>query len=422
MRWIGLFLLFCLAGCMSTQYVYEPSLASINIIDRDGMSETFSNADRLAKFENVDFLSSQPYQKVLRVYSRNDEGAVLAYLTSYHPNGQVKQYLEIANGRAFGLYREWFANGTLKVEAHVIGGMPDITTAAEKSWLFEGIAQAWDENGHLEAEIPYCKGILHGTALYYHPNGAIWKRVALEKNELQGTSEIFLEDGTLLETLQYVVGQREGPSIRYWGKDKIASQEMFSEGKLITGIYYNSNGEPISNIDDGGGFRAIFGKDSVAELQEFKRGLPEGSVRVFGARGRLVRVYKVKNGLKHGEEIEYFDRPVAGRELQPRLTINWYEGRIQGIVKTWYDNGIQESQREWSNNVKNGVATGWYSDGNLMLIEEYDHGKLMRGQYLKRGDKTPQTSISDGKGMATLYDADGNFVRRVIYINGVPVD
>ena len=37
-------------------------------------------------------------------------------------------------------------------------------------------------------------------------------------------------------------------------------------------------------------------------------GILEGEVKVFNQQGRLKRLYHVKNGIKHGEEIEYYDR------------------------------------------------------------------------------------------------------------------
>ena len=139
-------------------------VTSINIIDRNGMSETISSKERLSAFDKTDFLTPQPYQKVLRLYGRSENGDVRARITSYHPNGQVKQYLEAANNRAHGVYKEWFANGQRKVEAFVIGGMADLNTQAEASWLFDGTSLAWDEEGHLLAKIFYQKGDLEGIA------------------------------------------------------------------------------------------------------------------------------------------------------------------------------------------------------------------------------------------------------------------
>lgn len=383
------------------------------------MSETISNPDRLQKYEEVDFTASQPYQKVLRVYERDENNTVKAHVTSYHPNGQLRQCLDICNGRAYGMYREMYPTGVLKVEANVIGGQPDINTAAEKSWLFEGISKAWDEEGHLIAEIPYSKGVLQGTALYYHPNGKLWKKIPFNQNELMGTMEVYTEDGALLQTIHYVVSQKDGPSLRFWGLDKLASQETYADGKLITGFYYNSNGQLISSIDDGQGFRALFGKDGVAELQEFRNGILQGEIKIFNRNNRLMRLYHVQKGVKHGDEIEYYDFLIAGKP-QSKLLIPWFEGKIQGTAKTWYENSVQESQREMSNNAKNGLSMAWYKDGNLMLIEEYDNNKLVRGEYFKKGEKMAVSLIAAGQGVATIFDSEGHFTRRISYHNGSP--
>ncbi|MDB6080760.1 MAG: hypothetical protein JWO53_32, partial [Chlamydiia bacterium] len=41
-------------------------LISVNVIDRNGLSETIGSKDRLKQYENINFLTSQSYQKVLR--------------------------------------------------------------------------------------------------------------------------------------------------------------------------------------------------------------------------------------------------------------------------------------------------------------------------------------------------------------------
>lgn len=411
--------LLLLSSCSVPQIVYDKSdtLASINIIDQEGISETFSNPDRLKNYQNVNFLAPQPYKKVLRIYQRNPEGNIIACVTSYHPNGQIKQYLDVVNGRAHGAYREWHENGVLKIDAEVIGGDADITPNAEKTWLFQGCAKAWDDDGNLIANIPYEKGHLVGNSLYYHSNGNLWKKVPFEKNQVHGTYEVYLENGTLLTTSEYVYGTREGKSLRFWEEGKIASEETFLRGRLITGCYYEPNGELTSEIRDGHGFKAVFGRNSIAELQEYAYGIMEGEVRVFGNNKQLVKVYHLKNGFKHGEEIDYFDHPGA---IHPKLLVTWHDAKIQGWVKTWYANGTMESQKEMTDNKKSGLSTAWYQDGNLMMIEEYDQNKLVRGEYYKKGDKIPLSQVSKGKGLVTLFDAQGSFLRKITYLNGKP--
>lgn len=412
-----------LSGCASRNqsfYTLEPTLTSINIIDRNGLTETINNQERLEQYSLVNFLQPQPYQKVLRIYSRDAEGNIPACITSYHPNGYPSKYLEVVNSRACGEFKEWYPNGVLKVCAHVMEGSADIVDGSEKSWIFDECNQAWNEHGMLEASIFYCKGKLEGTSLYYHCNGKVWKSVPYVQNNIHGTMEIYFSDGTLLQSSCYCNGLKEGKTIRYWNKDLIAAEEEYCEGLLYTGRYYNLSGECIAQVDEGNGIRAAFGKDAVTELQEYHYGMIEGEIKQLDKYGRVTSLYHAKNGCKHGEEIYYFDAVRLQQTLIPKLSIMWYEGSIQGIVKTWYDNGTQESQREISQNKKNGHSTAWYRDGSLMMIEEYEQDKLIRGEYYSKGEKFPVSTIDDGKGTVSLFNSDGSFIRKIEYKKGKP--
>jgi antitoxin component YwqK of YwqJK toxin-antitoxin module len=399
----------------------HPPLTSIHIIDRNGFAETIGNKERLNQFQNTDFLSSQPYQKVLRIYARDSKGNVRSLVTSYHENGNPKQFLEILNGRAKGMYCEWHENGKMRLMAKVIGGMPDINTAAERSWLFDGPSYVWDEEENQIAEINYSQGSLEGVATYFHSCGQIWKRIPYSKNQVEGIAEIFKSDGELLQQMTYTQDQKHGPSVRYWDSQHLAYQEDYYKGKLENGQYFDKQGTLITEVKNGMGYRAIFGKENVQELQEYKDGNLEGEIKVFNQEGQLKRLYHVKNGIKHGEEIEYFETLFASSASpQPKLSFYWHEGKIQGHVKTWYPTGNLESQKEMSNNAKNGVLTAWYRDGSFMLIEEYENNHLIRGDYFNKEEKIPVSQVIDGKGIVTIFDADGHFVQKVPYNNGKP--
>ena len=396
-------------------------LTSVHIIDRNGFAETISSKERLNQFQNVNFLGPHPYQKVLRIYARDSKGNIRSVVTTYHENGNPKQFLEIFNARANGNYYEWHENGRMSVMARIIGGTPDVTTLAEKSWLFDGASYAWDEDEHQIAEVNYFQGSLEGMTTFFHPNGQIWKRLPYAKNQLEGTMEIYRSQGDLLQQITYSQGQRHGPSLRYWNCQQLASQEDYHRGKLENGQYFDQQGNLIAEVKNGVGYRAIFGKENIQELQEFVDGSLEGEVKVFNQEGRLKRIYHVKNGIKHGEEVEYYDQFFASNApLQPKLSFYWYEGKIQGMVKTWYPTGVLESQKEMANSAKNGVLTTWYRDGNLMMIEEYDNDKLVRGDYFKKEERIPISQIIDGKGIVSIFDADGHFVQKISYVNGKP--
>jgi len=422
-RVVFLFLLLLSACTKSTDSFspLAPQLVSINIIDRNGLSETISNPERLEQYYSVDFTEPQPYQKVLRIYNRDEQGNIPACMTSYHANGCPKQYLEVSNSRACGTYREWHANGQKKIEAKIIAGHADLSAGAEKTWVFDECSTVWDEGGTLIASIPYAKGKLDGVCLYYHANGALWKSVPFSNGVIDGTMELHYPDESLLQCTQYQRGQKEGKSTRCWKDGVIAAEEEYSEGLLITGLYYDHESNLICKVNEGNGTRAIFGKEKVCELHEYHLGELNGEVQVFDQYDRIINRYHVKEGCKHGEEITYYDAVRLQKTLTPKLLINWYEGKVQGVCKTWYQNGIQESQKEMSNNKKNGLHTVWYRDGSLMMIEEYQLDKLVKGEYYINGERSPVSTIIDGKGFANLYDADGNFKQKVEYCHGKPV-
>ena len=410
-----LFFLFLSARRASSQ----PTLVSVHLVDRNGFTETVTHKERLKQFEGIDFFSSQPYQKTLRVYSRDSKGSVRSFVNTYHANGNPKQYLEVLNGRAYGVYRQWYENRQVHVSAEVIGGIPDLTPAAENSWLFTGVSQAWDEEGHLLAKMQYGDGCLEGSSFYYHPSGQVWKSLFFKKNQAEGVAEIFRKNGERLQQIHYREGKKDGRALRFWGEGRVASQEEYAEGRLLNGQYFDPEGELLAEVKEGSGSRALFGETGLRELQEIHQGFPEGQMLIFTESGDLHRLYHIQSHIKDGEELEFY--PGSSLEKKkPRISFFLQEGTVQGIVKTWYPRGELESQKEMSNNKKHGTSTVWYQDGNLMMVEEYDQGKLMRGEYFSKEERSPISRIWKGKGTATFFDPQGRLLQKIPYINGRP--
>lgn len=414
-------ILLCATACH-----YAPpqeQIVAIQIQDRNGLTETINASDRLEVYQQVDFLSSQPYKKVLRVYKK--EGKSHSKITTYHPNGMPWQYLEAQEMRAYGTYREWFSNGQLKIEATVIGGTADVAMGSQQDWLFEGLSKVWDERGNVLAYIPYEKGALEGTSLYFYPTGQKQKVVPFSKNVLQGELCEYFPNETLFARTNYKDGVKNGSSIGYFSNGVLAWEEDYSDGLLRTGHYYNQSGASFSEVTNGGGFQAQFENDKLAYLIETRHGRPDGRWQKYTPQGELISVSHIKHNQKEGEEIHYYlstERASEGKNPLPKLSIPWHDNMIHGTVQTWYDNGQLESQREFCRNKKMGPALSWYRDGSLMVLEEYEEDRLMKGHYYKKSQKDPVSSIINGTGIATLYDADGIFLRKVSYVKGKAVD
>ncbi|KPK33207.1 MAG: hypothetical protein AMS24_01815 [Chlamydiae bacterium SM23_39] len=406
--------LFILMGC-ATKYQKE-DLVCIQINDRNGFNETVSSKERLKKYEKVNFISSQPYKKVIRIFKENKFGKRISKITSYYENGIINQYLEGVNGRAFGKYKQWYPNGILAVEANIVGGSFELSFFSQKDWIFDGMCKAWDDKGNLISEFKYDKGELEGKAIYYFSNGKIKKILNYLKNNIEGEVLEFKKEGDLKQKSFYSKGKKEGVAKGFWKKDKLAFFEIYQEGDLLKGIYYDKNGEIISKVVDKKGEKAIFSDKGLDRLVEYKEGQPEGRVKIF-KKGKLYKIFYMKEGKKHGEEIEYYLQKET-----PKISIPWIEGVIQGVVKTWYPNFIIQSQKEMAQNKKNGISSAWYEDGHLMLAERYENDFLIEGKYYKKGENEPITEVYDGNGTATLFDEKGNFVKSIKYINRIPQD
>lgn len=410
-----IFSLFLLASC-AKKIEETPKLISLQFIDRNGFNETISTPDRLDRYKQANFLEPQPYTKVIRLFQRNKEGKTASAVTSYHDNGQIWQYLEVLNGRAKGLYKEWYPSGILKIEAHIIEGVGDVAMECIDSWVFDKESTIYDEKGILLARFFYEKGNLDGNALYFHPNGAVRKSTPYVDNEIHG-KEIYYDDtGKEIGTFSYVKGLKHGRSLYQGCKVYPQFTEEHEHGSLLSGVYYNFDGRVISKIINGNGLQTLYEEGTLKTQYEFQNGKREGKVYLY-VDGLLESEYTTVSGVKHGEEWIYYDK-----QTNPKLCLNWYHGQLQGKVKTWYPNGVLESEKEMYHNKKNGPSSAWYKNGSVMLIEEYEQDQLVKGFYMKKGEKSAVSTIEKGEGVATLYDPDGYFLKKVRYHKGVPTE
>ncbi len=410
-----LFILLVTASCHRTPADQSDQIVSMQLIDKNGFSETISIKDRLAPYQSIDFLTPQPYQKVLRVYGRNALGQSSSRITSYHPNGHVWQSLEVVDGRAHGTYREWYPNGQLRIESHIMEGLADINDLAQTSWVFDKKSQVWDDQGNVIAEIYYDKGLLHRPSIYYHQNGQISQIIPYEKGEIHGESIAYDENGRVLETIPYVRGKKHGIARGSWSPTLLAYEETYNNDLLLSAVYRDPSGEKIGEIVDGNGMKPLFKQGLLASRIEFQQGVQQGIVKEYSPDGSLTCSYHVLDGKKHGEEWEYYPSSTT-----PKLNLHWHEDQIEGQVKTWYENGILESQREIHQQKKQGLCFGWYKNGDIMLAEEYANDLLIKGSYFKKGDKKPISKIEEGNGLATLYTSEGIFWKKIPYEKGRP--
>jgi len=419
---------FIFFGC--SQYrsnAIQDELVMIQTTDRNGISETISSKEKIKKMKTQDFLKPQPYKKVLRVFEKRKNEKNFSIITSYHPNGNLFQFLEIEKARAKGCYREWFSNGVQKVEAIIIGGPADLSFSSQKEWIFDQTCYAWDETGKLVSKISYNQGVLDGSSLYYYPNESLKKIIPFKEGKIHGDLIVNNEKGKIILKELFENGKKEGPSFGYWENEKVKFIEEYNQNKLLDAQYFDKNNNLAGYIKEGKGNKVCFKDEIIHSLIEYQDGIAEGKVEYFSPDKQLISCHFSKNGKKQGEELFFFLQEEIDPQLKMpaqnrlnKLSLTWDRGVLHGVMKTWYNNGQIESQRQMSKNKKNGTNCAWYKDGSIMLIEEYEEDILIKGRYYKFNSNDPISTIDNGMGIATLYDCNGIYLRKVKYNKGKP--
>ncbi len=413
-RYFFIVILMFLMSCQSRLPDDRQEIAMIQLIDRFGMNETIKQKEKLKLYEEVDFEKPQPYVRVVRQLTDRQQGP-FSILTTYHENGCLKEYLEGRFNRAYGRYKEFYPDGSLKIEGQIIEGIADVTDEAKRTYIFDGNCFAYyPANGGIQAHLQYQKGKLHQEAIYYRQKGEIEKRIPYHQGVLHGVARFFSEEGLLVGQTNYVNGKKEGCSEFFGDQNTPPFTERYREDCLEEGKYYDFDGALLSEVKEGRGTQTIFDRGKKSKQISIQKGRPEGEMKTYYPSGKIETVYSIKEGLKEGEEWVYFDQD----KMPPKLFISWHQDQMQGSQKSWYPEGTLESQREMVRNKKQGQLIAWYRTGEIMLIEEYEEDQLKEGAYYSRGLPDKVSAVIHGKGVATLYDADGFLLHKVTYDKG----
>lgn len=414
-----------LTSCSSLSH--NQRLHNIHLIDQSDMVQMITDQARLRQWERRDFTTSQPYKKVMRTFERDNRGRQLGLITSYHPNGQLMQLLQISDGRAFGDYREYFESGQLRLSAQVAGGTADLTPQAQAGWLFEGVCTAFRADGQRAGQMVYRKGLREGLEQHFWPTGALHRQLPFRAGRLHGEEREFDENGRLRLTVTHIDGERAGFGIGYWPSGLRAFEEVRDRNRLMRATYWNSEGLIVAKIERGNGCRVVFQGEAIAEKQRFEEGFQRGMIEYFDTTGSLMRRAHFEQGVLTGADTEFYPSEKrsgaenAPSDPQPRLQVNWRFGLLQGPVQTWFPNGQLRSYHERMRNQREGVCTHYYPDGQIKFIENYRGDRLDQGQYFGYRETQARSSVFEGKGTVTLFDDCGAVLEQILYSAGAPL-
>ena len=367
----------------------------------------------------------------------------------YFPNGTLKSIGYYKKGKGNGEFKFYYSNGKIRTEYYLIddeicgrrfdytpeGNIENITEYEDE----EISKLAYYSNNKLEQIVPFTtdsslvmisypngkpkyrftlvNGLKQGLYEMYYPNGTINVRQEYLNGKLNGQSKVWDEEGNLSSLFTYNLDKVEGYQYVY-KNGKVASRDYSEEGIDQEDFReYYPNGKLFRLIpyidDDRDGEYSFFSPDSV---KLFSLVYDEGSVTsvlVRNKQGKMDNIAAAK--LNEGLVSSYYPNGIMA------ATIPLVKGYLNGTLTMYYENGNKLRQREYKNDYLEGKSVDYYANGKIRTSTQFandvNHGEYVR--YTESGVKALEGSFeADSRtGVWTYYDLAGKIKYKVSYEN-----
>ena len=226
-----------------------------------------------------------------------------------HPNGELKESLEVKKGKPHGAYREYFEDGSIRDAVFYKAGK-----ISGDFWPSGQLKRKESKKGN------------NKIIEWFYPSGAIQKRYVKDKDGYAAEPiRLFHENGQLAEELNTVKGENRGPWLKFFDDGTPELQaEYAADEKLIVHNAWNEKRQQV--VKDGTG---IF-RDYPAHI--------DWEYDVFFENG-WPRESELKGGIPHGKVATYFrdvlwsiDHYVHGKR-DGESTTYWDNGRVRSVTK-----------------------------------------------------------------------------------------
>ncbi|MCB1111425.1 MAG: toxin-antitoxin system YwqK family antitoxin [Chlamydiales bacterium] len=242
----------------------------------------------------------------------------------------------------------------------------------------------------------YDGGVLNGETSYTFPHSTTIARVET------------YDHGTLVKVVDFYkcgVPQQQTSfpdehtrKVATWFQSGVPeNNETYIADNLIEGEYYNEGNELESRVDDGYGsriLRNVYGEPETTEEVEngkvvaalsyhpdgtpksiipYYNGRIEGELKTFNPGGEPATVEQWQNGLQHGITTVYEN----GRKA---AEVPYVNGKKTGLERRFSDDGILVEEISWLNDMRHGVSRTHV--GNTTKTQWYFHDKpVKKGNY-----------------------------------------
>jgi len=238
----------------------------------------------------------------------------------YYPTGELMTELNYKNGILDGVAKGYYPNGQVRYSATYVNGKEN------------GTRQAWTQEGVLISEMNFKDNIANGVSKLFDDTGALLSELNFKEGKLlnaegqlyTGEFEIKYKDGKPREKNTYVDGVLNGLSEVYDADGTLIIQETYKNGLR--------DGKSMEIIDD----------DPTPKCEfNYKMGVKEGEAKCYFPNGKVARETYFINGVPNGPSKEYYE---SGLLLMEYTMEN---GVLKGAVKKYYEDGKLMSEENY---------------------------------------------------------------------------
>ncbi len=234
------------------------------------------------------------------------------------------------------------------------------------------------------------KAVPDGVCLFFTDEGKLEKQMFYDRGVLHGEMKLFFPDGTIQGTCGFKQGQRDGIMISYHPNGKKAEEAFYKDGKIINEVTkYHEKGNRSAVIP-------------------YEEGVPHGCAIEWYPTGRKKTVIQYKNGSLHSNSkdpaVIAYTKDEMIQEVQ-----DFFEGKLVGLHVKYHANGQESYKVAYKEGLKEGKERFFSTEGKLLGEGDYRQGKPV-GKHWRKAENGVQI-------LAAHFDEQGNTIEPIIEYN-----
>lgn len=334
-------------------------------------------------------------------------GKITGQTNGYYKSGQKSHIFNFKNGKKQGLSETYFTNGDLKSSCSFENGLKngtEIVFEREKKYTnTENLNVKFFYNYYKSLERNYLNGYTNGIEKGYYDNGEIKYSQNWNNGLLNGKKTIFYNKVGLYpkEEYNFVNGIKNGKYLSYYDTSEIETEADYINGiKSSLVLRYFKNG-------------------NVKSREHYSNNMKSGEWTEYYESGKIKSKYNYElNDLKG----DYYKYDENNSEII--YSGNYIDGKIHGLESNYYASCQLRRETNYLNGVKNGEEIEYYEiSGNVKSKKLFKNGKITGPviEFYSNSGRIKKEETEDGTGNLYLegfFDSDEKEIKYVTSFNG----